>query len=242
MKGATNLEKENCPLYPFYKDKTDDVCDENRSENIAVKARYKNANIPSEYRDVYVSNSVVRNAQPEMYKLLDVYIKTFSNSGIQIKNLYLYSTETGTGKTTTAIALLSEYIRRRFLYYVKNGQRVPENIAYFLDLNEIQTRYNLATMSSNQEELRNIADEIAFCQTIEFLVVDDVGVRSVTESFRTLIHSVVNARVSNKLPTVYTSNVAMEDLNEIFDQRVYDRIRDQTQVFTFGGESKRGKR
>lgn len=235
------MEKINCPLYPFYKVKTDDVCNENRQENIAILARYANANIPNEYKDLYMSNSPAKENQEDIYEILDSYIATFTKD-IRIKNVYLYSQETGTGKTTTAIALLSEYIRRRFLYYAKRKVRIPETIGVFLDLNELQTKYNLASMSNSSDDMERIKNVIEFYQTVEMLVVDDVGVRSSTESFRSLIHSIINSRVSNGLPTIFTSNVEMESLTDIFDRRLYDRIRDQTLELTFKGQSKRGMR
>lgn len=235
-------EKDNCPLYPFYKTKSDEVCDPQRSENIAIMSRYSSANIPNEYRNIYVSNSPVREGQKEVYEILNTYIQTFSKDNVRIKNLYLYSTETGTGKTTTSIAILSEYIRRRFLYYVKKGVRIPDNLGYFLDLVEFQSDYNLASMANSEEDMLMIRRLIEFCQTVEMLVIDDVGVRSATESFRALVHSIINTRVNAGLPTVYTSNVPMDSLNDIFDARLYDRVRDQTHMFTFSGTSKRGKR
>ncbi|MEK5414338.1 hypothetical protein [Paenibacillus sp. FSL L8-0708] len=56
------------------------------------------------------------------------------------------------------------------------------------------------------------------------------------------MHSVINHRVANGLPTVYTSNVMLADLAQVFDARLADRIREQCVEIRFVGESKRGLR
>ncbi|MNV31878.1 hypothetical protein D3C71_1232000 [compost metagenome] len=75
-----------------------------------------------------------------------------------------------------------------------------------------------------------------------FVVLDDIGVRSASEAFRADLHGVVNARVANALPTVYTSNIPMDELAQVFDRRLADRVRDMCVVVPFKGESKRGIR
>ncbi|MEC0488035.1 DNA replication protein, partial [Bacillus glycinifermentans] len=50
-------------------------------------------------------------------------------------------------------------------------------------------------------------------------------------------------RVTNQLSTIYTSNIAIERLPDVFgEQRLTDRIRDLCRVIEFEGESKRGLR
>ena len=63
-----------------------------------------------------------------------------------------------------------------------------------------------------------------------------------TEGERGDIHAIINYRVTNGLPTVYTSNFPIEDMARIFDERLYDRMRDMCAVVEFTDESKRGKR
>src|SRR5699024_12283590 len=98
------MEKLNCPLYPFYKVKTDDVCNENRQENIAILSRYANANIPNEYKDLYMSNSTAKEDQEDIYEILDSYVATFTKD-IRIKNSYIYSKKTGNSKNNTELTI-----------------------------------------------------------------------------------------------------------------------------------------
>lgn len=209
---------------------------------ISISRRFSTTGLPIEYKGISVTNSPAKEEQAHIYDRLNSYIKSFTRDDARVKNLYLISTNTGTGKTTTAAALINEYVRRRFMYYVKKKVEIPQNLAMFLDLTEWQNKYNLATMSKDEEEIDNIRDDIDRYSAVEFLVMDDIGVRSATEAFRGYVHTIINARITNGRPTVFTSNVPMKELASIFDARLYDRVREQCIEMPFDGTSKRGRR
>ena len=204
------------------------------------------ANIPADYRYITIANSPARESQAKIYKALDAYIRTFERqfdpNADRIKSLYLFSESPGTGKTTTACALLNEWLVAHYLGSLKRGKQPLQTPAYFLDVNEFQTRYNLATLSNDEAELGTIKAEIRKCQAVPFLAMDDIGVRGATEAFRSYLHAIINHRATNGLPTIYTSNLPIEDMARIFDERLYDRVRDMCAVMEFEGESKRGRR
>ena len=210
-----------------------------------VGGRILQAGIPTAYRDVTLHNSPAREGQPEIYRALDVYVQTFKRwlrGGERVKSLYLWSGRAGTGKTTTATALLNEWIVAEYLVALQDGKQPPSVSGYFLDINELQTKYNNATMTRNEDKLTDVGLTIDRAQRAKFLVIDDIGVRGATEAFRAYVHSVVNYRTANELPTIYTSNLPIEDMAQVFDERLYDRIRDQCHAMEFVGGSRRGKR
>lgn len=236
------IDEQNNPLTPFFRDKGDGLTAQQRAAVISVQARYEAAGIPKGYRDIYIDNSPAREDQSEIYSQLETYVKTFTVDDVRIKNLYLYSQASGTGKSSTSIAILSEYIRRRFMYLASKGRTIPEVLALFMDVNDVQTRYNMASMSNDDEEMARIVADIKRYSTVPFLVCDDIGLRNASESYRSLVHAVINERLTNELPTVYTSNVPISDLANVFDARLADRIGDMCGVLQFSGSSKRGKR
>ena len=160
----------------------------------------------------------------------------------RVKSLYLWSANPGTGKTTTASALLNAWIAQDYLGAIKRGEQPRQFSGVFFDVNEFQTEYNLATMTNDEDAMKRLGGRIKRVQGAPFAVIDDIGVRGATEAFRAYVHAVINHRVTNGLPTVYTSNLAIKELAEVFDARLYDRIRDQCGVIHFAGESKRGRR
>ncbi|MCY7954724.1 ATP-binding protein [Bacillus licheniformis] len=211
------------------------------------------AGLPREYRLTTLANSPARTSQPTVYKSVENYVKTFDRQFEQtegyiepadrIKSLYLYSANSGTGKTTTAAAILNEWLRVHYSGSLRRGLEPLQRPAYFLDVNEWQTEFNLATMTNDEDGLAEFQRKMTLAMSAPFAVLDDVGVRDCTPAFRGYLHAIVNARVTNQLPTIYTSNIAIERLPDVFgEQRLTDRIRDLCRVIEFEGESKRGLR
>jgi DNA replication protein DnaC len=218
---------------------------------IATDARLKSANVPREYRLITLKNSPIRASEPTVYKVLDEHVKTFIRafdaSSEPIKSVYLYSPTPGNGKTTTAIAILHEYLIRHYVGSLQRGRQPEQVPVYFLDVNEFQTLFNEFNRDGVPREVKEYAAHEYYyryhkAKITSFVVLDDIGVRSASEAFRGDLHSIINARVTNGLPTVYTSNLPMTELARVFDERLYDRVRDLCIDLPFGGESKRGLR
>lgn len=208
------------------------------------------ANLPEDYRGITLPNSPARGDQSAIYRQLDIYAKTFARAlsgGEGVKSLYLWSESPGTGKTTTVAALISEWIAADYLSALKQGEQPRQFSAYFLDVNQLQTYYNEFNRPRVPEHIAEPAaskyyKSIDRAKEAPFAVLDDVGVRDVTEGYRADLHSIINHRVAEGKPTVYTSNLALSEMAEVFDERLYDRMRDMCAEFHFSGESKRGRR
>ncbi|WP_245583731.1 DNA replication protein [Paenibacillus terrigena] len=207
--------------------------------------------IPEEYRNVTLKTVSPRQDQPAAYAIFDQYAKTFTRQfepeGERIKSLYLYSLEPGTGKTTSAITLLHEYIIVNYVGSLRRDRQPPQTPAYFLDVNAWQELYTEFTRPNVPEDIAEPASreyyrQMTSAKSSPFVVLDDIGVRTASEGFRGDLHSIVNYRTTNGLTTIYTSNVSIEGLSQGFDRRLADRVRDMCAVVPFVGESKRGIR
>lgn len=226
--------------------------------------RVANANVPEDYRGVLLVDSPAREGQANIYEKLDKYAESFtkqfddvrkaledvgqSENQIRIKSLYLWSRSPGTGKTTSASALLNEYLLTHYLGSLKRRQTPKQRPAYFLDVNGLQTLYNEFNRPRVPDDIaepaaRRYYTAIERAKLTDFVVCDDIGVRDATDGFRGDLHSVIDYRVTNALPTVYTSNIPIEELPLVFgEERLADRIKDMTATFEFRGTSKRGAR
>jgi len=211
------------------------------------------AEAPADYRMVTVANSPVRESQPKVYEFIDKYLRTFErqwgdgDNAYRIKSLYLVSESPGTGKTTTAVAVMNEWVVRHYVGALKRNRQPIQRPAYFLDVNEWQTLFNEFNRRNIPQDIAEKASaeyyrKMAEVKTAPFAVLDDIGVRSASEAFRGDLHAVINHRIVNVLPTVYTSNIAIYGLVDVFDKRLYDRVRDNCFELNFEGESKRGLR
>jgi DNA replication protein DnaC len=129
-----------------------------------------------------------------------------------------------------------------YLGSLKRNRQAAQTPAFFLDCNAFQTDYNLATMTNDEAGINSIKAVIKRAQTAPFAVIDDIGVRSASEAFRAYIHAIINYRTVNGMPTVFTSNLPIEEMAVVFDARLYDRMRDMCAVLHFDGTSKRGRR
>jgi DNA replication protein DnaC len=242
----------NCILAGRCKLANTDACNRSCGHFIAMMGysgkggRIANANTPADYRLLTLATSPARESQAKIYGTLEKYTQTFDRQfeadGSRIKSLYLWSESPGTGKTTTAIAVLNEWLIAHYLGSLKRNRQAAQTAAYFLDVNAFQTDYNLATMTNDDAAMGSIKATIQRAQQAPFAVLDDIGLRSASEAFRSYVHAIVNYRTANGLPTIFTSNLPIEEMAVVFDARLQDRMRDMCAVLHFGGESKRGRR
>lgn len=206
------------------------------------------AGIPSRYKGVTVLTSDVRKDKPKLYGFVERYVdtlKAYIKGGDKPRSLYLFSKTPGTGKTTTAVAILNAYISLNYLLKLKEGDQPEGDEAYFLDVNELQTLYNKFNRPRVPEHIAEEASNEYYrrlekAQEATFAVLDDIGVRSSTDGFTGDLHTVINHRMANEMVTVYTSNLEMQEMAMIFSERFYDRIREGTVPVPFSGNSFRG--
>lgn len=222
------------------------------------------AGVPRDYAGILLADSPAATDQAKVYAKLDAYVKSFekhfddvqaelaeagkTDEEIRVKSLYLWSESPGTGKTTTAIALLHEWLLRVYIGYLKRKQTPPQRLGYFLDTNELQREYNAFNRPKVPDSIAMPASERYYTalergKHTPFVVLDDIGTRDATEGFRGDLHDVINHRVMNEMPTIYTSNIPIKELPDVYGEaRLADRIKDMTSSMHFTGESKRGAR
>ncbi|MDP4158916.1 MAG: ATP-binding protein [Bacillota bacterium] len=125
----------------------------------------------------------------------------------------LFTGPVGSGKTFLAAAIANELMEAQLkvLFLV-----VPDL------LDELR-----ATYKSQVNEL----DLLDTARTIPILILDDLGVHNYTEWTRNRLYSIINYRVNEQLPTVITSNLTLDEMEEYIGVRTTSRIIQSTRIY-----------
>lgn len=91
------------------------------------------------------------------------------------------------------------------------------------------------------DDMRPDHDANAYRQasTCRLLILDDLGTGKVSDWATDRMYDLVNARVSNRLATVITTNTSAVILAEVWGKRTIDRLRSGIVPVQFHGESRR---
>ena len=153
-------------------------------------------------------------------------ILSYVNNG---KNLYLYSGQTGNGKTSWAIRLIQAYLNK--IWFKSN----LECKVLFISVPEflVQMKNNI---SSPNEYYQHIIKYVYDC---DLVVWDDIASKNGTEYEIGNLLSIINHRINKGKSNFYTSNISPQDLSKLLDIRLASRVCNQSEIIQFVGGDKR---
>ena len=194
-----------------------------------LKALFTLSKIPVNYQ--YNIPLVPDRADLPKYEELNDFMKNIVEKVEDGECLYIWSTGTGTGKTSWACKIMSYYFRK---IAFKSGLE-NEGLYIFLPtfLEDLRSFYD------NPDP--DFAEEIQIVKSCNLLIIDDIGAEKPSEWVRERLLSFINARVSNGLSTIYTSNLSLEELENKMGQRVASRIKGSTKEIQLSGADRRDK-
>lgn len=176
------------------------------------KNKLKFLNMPKKYQKNRIknldhtlyTNKYNKNLVKKIKKLVVEYIKKIN---FQKEGLYIYSETKGSGKTHLATAIGNALV---------NKMNIQTKFATTLDiLDAIKETYNSESLTTKKKLLYDI-------QTVEVLILDDLGVERPTPHTEEILYSIINNRISNNKKTIFTSNLKIQDLK--LDQRIINRV------------------
>lgn len=115
----------------------------------------------------------------------------------------------GSGKTYFMTALFRAIVERGNTWF-----KFTRSVDLFDDLLQ---KLMTSNSKSNEYALRAIAE-------VPFLFVDDVGVENMTDRIKKEYFSIIDYRISEMLPFVFTSNFSKEEFGKIIGDRVESRM------------------
>lgn len=207
------------------------------------------AGIPKTYRTCLPSNLPFKEDNTKAYSFIKAYCEDVINQVDSGTGLYLHGVPNdtnpkgcGNGKTTGAVAILNWYLIQRVILEAKKKRRIDDLPAIFMNVSKFQNSFNAMFRGSRDrqdkasEEYYSLKD---LMKKIPLLVMDDIGVRNATESFKSEFYEIIDDRDNEGLATIYTSNVTIDGLADILDERIASRIEGATIPLPFFGKDQR---
>lgn len=137
------------------------------------------------------------------------FIKNYPVMKEHGKGLYLYSQIKGSGKTRLASSVANALVKMHGvdIAFIKSADLI----------NQVKKTFGSKEITQ--------ADVIETFRKVELLVVDDLALKGATEFEEGILYDVMDYRLENKKPTIFTSNVTIQDLENIYPGgRVNKRI------------------
>jgi DNA replication protein DnaC len=148
----------------------------------------------------------------------------------------------GTGKTHLAIGLLKEWVRKYTIGFIteKNmtdAQMFGWNTVEPIFLPSVDLFFELkSTFNSKSEDEMDIIKKY---ERTPLLVIDDVGSEKVSDWSRQMFYLLVDRRYRNMNPTIITSNLSLQQIAELIDERISSRICEMGIVTELVGKDRR---
>lgn len=145
------------------------------------------------------------------------------------KNLYIYSSITGNGKTEWSIKLLKEYIYKIWPESDLTARALFVNIPrFFIALKN--------SFSNTDEYAKHIQDNIL---NADLVVWDEIGCKSLTDFEHEHLLNMINMRLDMGKSNIYTSNLNAGALKSAIGARLYSRVIELSESIEFRGQDKR---
>lgn len=206
--------------------------------------------VPAKYKGIVVQNLPIREDNKEAYKTIERYVSKIEEV-VEYKGLGLFlfsrpSAEnrlgTGTGKTTSAVAILHEYVLSSVRRHLKKERKLKDNPALFIKGSEFQNIYN-AQFRGNSELQKEASDSFykfkSRMKQVSLLVIDDIGIRDTTEAFKNELFEIIDYRCTEELATIVTANMPPAKIYELLGERIASRLEGMTVPVEFKGKDHR---
>lgn len=184
-------------------------------------------NVPKKYDECLVEDLPIKEDNPKIYGAVINYIDNVLDR-VQHTNRGLYFCgNTGTGKTTTAVTIMNEYLLARVRQHLRKEKKIEVNPVLFVRLAEFQNLYNSQFRGTPDMQSNSAVKYYRFkerMKEVDLLVIDDIAMRGLPEGFMNELYEIVDHRATEDITTFFTSNVTYEELTEFVGERIASRI------------------
>ena len=158
---------------------------------------------------------------------IELDIQNFVSSG---KNLFIFSTNVGNGKTSWAIRMMQAYMNKIWPESDLKCRCLFINVPRFLlTLKD--------SITNNSDYIDHIKDNVL---DVDLVVWDELGIKSLTTYEHEHLLNLINTRLDKNKSNIYTSNLFGKELEEKIGSRLYSRVTNMSINIQLFGKDKRG--
>ena len=130
------------------------------------------------------------------------------------KNFLVFLGGTGNGKNSLGASLM-EWILTSFNHY-----RIYNEDTLF---SKVQSSYNSFERGSTTDYIQYLLDD-------DFIMINDLGSNTIKDDRRDIMFRAIDYRWNTMKPTVITSNLTRQEIDECFGRRIYSRLFDTENI------------
>ena len=165
------------------------------------------------------TDPAIKMSHRELMKNIVAYLKDYSNEFSRSSKGLIMLGKTGLGKTHLSLSIVNRLVDRGFNVYYDSAQSI---------LDRLQKQH-----FSRDSADEDIDDDI---YESDLLVIDDLGTEFSTSFTVSALYNVLNTRINNGLPTIISTNMKLNEIEEKYSQRFASRIVGDCDVVEFFGK------
>ena len=146
------------------------------------------------------------------------YLKHYANTFDPAAKSLLMMGKTGLGKTHLSLAVVNRVLDRGFNVYYDSAQGIMDRLE--------KDHFGRGNRDDELQEDLYKSD---------LLVIDDLGTEMVTSFTLSALYQLVNERINDGLPTIFSTNLTPAELEATYSQRLTSRLMGACDVLQFYG-------
>lgn len=207
------------------------LCETSCSLFMDIQYQIQLSSIPKKHRHYLI------NDLPSTFYATDVFKRFCSSISERVgrgEGLYLYSSLTGTGKSTTACTIAMEFIIEQLKSDFCAGRRTPQ-LAKFINVPDFLDDLRKG-MNDNDAAVKAI-DLMSVLKRVPVVIMDDFGAEKMSEWARERLLTIISERYDNERSIIFTANLTLKEVEVLHGTRIRSRIEGMTVPIEFKGST-----
>lgn len=152
--------------------------------------------------DKYGSEKSPRENIKEIFEIAENFVENFNEESTNL----LFSGDTGLGKTYLMNAISKEILEKGNTVFYQKAPNMLDKL--------MQTKYE------NSKEYRALIDSIL---SVDLLVIDDLTEKT-TDNKNIELFTIIDHRINTSKATIISTNLTLDEMQDIYEDRVVSRI------------------